>query len=59
MNLQKTKPLSEIYQREEDFSSDFKDAETEADVGTRRADIVAIGEGGTIWQSRLGLLGQT
>jgi len=60
MNLQKTKPLSSIYNREEDFSADladnldalnvgkFEDPETEANVGTRRADIVAIGIDGTL-----------
>ncbi|MYF99590.1 hypothetical protein F4212_10755, partial [Candidatus Poribacteria bacterium] len=60
MNLQQTIPLSDIYTREEEFSSDlantldalkvgsFEDAETEANVGTLRADIVAIGEDGTI-----------
>ena len=60
MNLQKTKPLSDIYNREEDFSADladtldalnvgkFEDAETEANVGTRKADIVAVGEDGTL-----------
>ncbi len=60
MNLQKTKPLSEIYNREEEFSADlantldalnvgdFEDPETEANVGTRRADIVADGEDGTL-----------
>ncbi len=60
MNLQKTVPLSSIYEREEDFSTDladnldvlkvgeFADAETESKVGTRRADIVAVGEAGTL-----------
>ncbi len=60
MNLQVKKSLSEIYTREEDFSSDladnldalkvgkFEDAETEANVGTRRADIVAAGIDGTL-----------
>ncbi|RKU16597.1 hypothetical protein C6501_05385 [Candidatus Poribacteria bacterium] len=60
MNLQKTKPLSDIYTREEDFSADladtldalnvgkFEDAETEANVGTRKADIVAVGEDGIL-----------
>ncbi len=60
MIIQQLKPLSSIYNREEDFSSDlaenlkelnvgsFEDAETEANVGTRRADIVAIGEDGTL-----------
>ena len=56
MNLQQLIPLSDIYNREEDFSTDladnldalgigsFEDVETEARVGTRRADIVAIGQ---------------
>ncbi len=57
MNLQKTIPLSSIYNnREEDFSTDladnlealkigeFENVETESNVGTRRADIVATGE---------------
>ena len=60
MNLQETKPLSDIYTREEDFSADlaetlgalkvgkFEDAETEANVGTRKADIVAVGEDGIL-----------
>ena len=60
MNLQTTIPLSSIYTREEDFSEDladnldalrigkFEDAETESNVGTRRADIVAVGEDGTL-----------
>lgn len=60
MNLQQLIPLSDIYNREEDFSMDladnldalrigsFEDVETEARVGTRRADIVGIGEGGTL-----------
>lgn len=60
MNLQENKSLTEIYNREEDFSADlaenldalkvgkFEDAETEASVGTRRADIVATGEDGTL-----------
>ena len=50
--------LSKIYPREEDFSADlarnlsflgigrFEEGETEAPVGTRRADIVAIGDDG-------------
>ena len=77
MNLQKTKKLSEIYNREENFSADladnlevlqvgnFEDSETEAKVGRRRADIVAVGKDGTLVvenqlrQSRLGSLGQT
>ena len=60
MNLQKTIPLSHIYNREEDFSTaladnlyalevgEFEDAETESKVGTRRADIVAVGEDGAL-----------
>ena len=63
MNLQKTVPLSAVYpgqSGERDFSADlaknlkelnvgkFEDAETEANVGTRRADIVATGEDGTL-----------
>ncbi len=60
MNLQEIKSLSEIYSREEEFSADlaetlvalkvgkFEDAETEASVGTRRADIVVTGEDGIL-----------
>lgn len=60
MKLQETMPLSDIYNREEDFSTDladnldvlgigsFEDAETEARVGTRKADIVAVGEDGIL-----------
>ena len=60
MKLQETIPLSSIYTREEDFSADladtlealkvgeFEDAETESKVGTRRADIVAVGEDGPL-----------
>ncbi|MDE0085116.1 MAG: hypothetical protein OXU23_05350 [Candidatus Poribacteria bacterium] len=61
MNLQKTVSLSTVYpQGERDFSADlantldalnvgkFEDAETEANVGTRKADIVAVGEDGTL-----------
>ena len=60
MNLQQRIPLSDIYKREEDFSADladnldalsvgsFEDAEIESNVGTRRADIVAVGEDGTL-----------
>ena len=60
MQLQKTIPLSSIYKREEDFSTDladnlealkvgkFEDVETESNVGTRRADIVAVGEDGIL-----------
>ena len=60
MKLQQYKTLSSIYRREEDFSSDlannitaleigsFEDAETESNVGTRKADIVAVGDGGTL-----------
>ena len=60
MKLQQTMPLSDIYNREEDFSTDladnldalsvgsFEDPKTEANVGTRRADIVAEGEDGIL-----------
>ena len=60
MKLQKPMPLSSIYEREGDFSADlaetldalnvgkFEDPETEASVGTRKADIVAIGEDGVL-----------
>ena len=60
MKLQQLIPLSKIYNREEEFSDDlantlnalkvgkFEDAETESNVGTRRADIVAVGEDGTL-----------
>lgn len=60
MQLQKTIRLSSIYTREEDFSDDladnldalsvgsFEDSETESNVGTRRADIVAEGEDGIL-----------
>lgn len=60
MNLQQLILLSDIYNREEDFSTDlahnldalrvgsFEDAETESNVGTRRVDIVAVGEDGTL-----------
>ena len=60
MKLQGTIPLSSIYTREEDFSNDladnldalrvgrFEDAETESNVGTRRADIVGVGEDGIL-----------
>lgn len=60
MKRQKTVSLSKIYNQEEDFSADladnldvirigsFEDAETESNVGTRRADIVAVGENGTL-----------
>lgn len=58
MKLQEPIPLSDIYEREEVFSRDlaktldalnigkFEDPETESNVGTRKADIVAIGEDG-------------
>lgn len=67
MNLQTTVPLSSIYTREEDFSADladnldelrvgkFEDVETEANVGTRRADIVAVGEDGTLTIRNIGV----
>ena len=60
MDIQQLIPLSSVYSREEDFSADlaknldelrvgsFEDAETESNVGTRRADIVAVGEDGTL-----------
>jgi len=60
VKLQKSQPLSAAYGREEDFTSDlaehlaalgigsFEDAETESRVGTRRADIVAVGDDGTL-----------
>lgn len=60
MKLQETIPLSSVYNREEDFSVDLADnldalrvgkfeaGQTEAKVGTRRADIVAVGEDGTL-----------
>ena len=60
MNIQQRIPLSDIYKREEDFSADladnldelrvgkFEDVEIEANVGTRRADIVAVGDDATL-----------
>ena len=60
MNIQQRIPLSDVYKQEEEFSADladnldelrvgsFEDAETESNVGTRRADIVAVGEDGTL-----------
>ena len=60
MKLQQSQPLSTVYNREEDFSSDlanhlaalgvgsFEDAETESNVGTRKADIVAVGDDGIL-----------
>lgn len=60
MKLQQSKALTNIYGREEDFSTDlanhvsalgigsFEDAETESNVGTRKADIVAVGDDGTL-----------
>ncbi len=60
MKLQERKPLNQLYSREEEFSADlaehldalrvgqFEDAETEAKVGNREADIVATGEDGTL-----------
>ena len=60
MNLQQSIPLSDIYQREENFSEDlattlhalsvgnFEDVETESRIGRRVADIVAVGEDGTL-----------
>lgn len=60
MKLQQAQSLTTVYNREEDFSSDlanhlaalgvgsFEDAETESNVGTRKADIVAVGDDGTL-----------
>ncbi len=60
MNLQQLIQLSDVYSSEEEFSDDladnldvlnvgaFEDVEREANVGSRRADIVAIGEDGTL-----------
>ncbi|TWU02860.1 hypothetical protein [Stieleria varia] len=60
MKLQSNIPLANIYKREEEFSADlasnlsalkvgaFEDAEVEARVGTRRADIVATGDSGAL-----------
>ena len=60
MNVQRSKPLSDIYNHEETFSEEladhleelevgeFEDVETESNVGTRRADIVAVGTDGTL-----------
>ncbi|MDE0020924.1 MAG: hypothetical protein OXT69_06045 [Candidatus Poribacteria bacterium] len=60
MKLQERKSLNQLYNREEEFSADladhldalkvgqFEDAETEANVGARKADIVATGEDGTL-----------
>ena len=60
MKLQSNIQLAKIYKREEYFSSDlaenlstlgvglFEDAEVEAFVGTRRADIVATEDGGAL-----------
>jgi hypothetical protein len=60
MKTQKFKKLSTVFSREEDFSADlanhisklgvgsFEDAETESNVGTRKADIVAMGTDGTL-----------
>ena len=60
MNLQQLIPLSKVYSSEEDFSDDlmgnldalnvgmFEDVEREANVGSRRADIVAVGENDTL-----------
>lgn len=58
MKLQNFKTLNQVYNREEDFSADlaknisllnigtYEDAETEASIGTRKADIVATGTDG-------------
>ncbi len=60
MNLEQLIPLSKVYSSEEEFSDDFadnldalnvgmfEDVEREANVGSRRADIVAVGENGTL-----------
>ena len=61
MRLQQSIPLSDIYQREVDFSVDLAttlhalrvgnfddDVATESRIGTRVADIVAVGEDGTL-----------
>ena len=60
VKLQEIIPLSSIYNREEEFSAEladnldalrvgsFEDPETESNVGTRRADIVAVGEDGIL-----------
>ena len=60
MNLQQLIPLSDVYSSEEEFSDDladnmdalnvgtFEDVERESAVGTREADIVAVGEDGTL-----------
>ena len=60
MNLQQLIQLSDVYSSEEEFSDDladnldvlnvgaFEDVEREANVGTREADIVAIGEDGIL-----------
>lgn len=60
MKFQEFVPLSNIYNREEDFSAelgdnldalkvgDFEDVEIESNVGRREADIVALGEDGIL-----------
>ena len=60
MKIQQLMPLSDIYNREEEFSTDladnldalgigsFEDAKTESNVNKRRADIVAVGEDGIL-----------
>jgi hypothetical protein len=60
MNLQQTIPLKDIYGNEEEFSAalantlealevgEFENGVTESNVGTRKADIVAVGEDGTL-----------
>ena len=60
MNLQQLIPLSDVYSSEEEFSDDladnldalnvgtFEDVERESAVGTREADIVAVGEDGIL-----------
>ena len=60
MNLQQLIKLADVYPSEMEFSDDladnldalnlglFEDVEREAKVGSRKADIVAIGENGTL-----------
>ena len=60
MKLQQLMPLSDVYSSEEEFSDAladnldalnvgaFEDVEREANVGSRKADIVAVGEDGIL-----------
>ena len=60
MKLQETMPISSIYTTEIEFSAvladnldalgigEFEDVKTESNVNRRRADIVAVGEDGTL-----------